>query len=148
MYFEILTFAVRYILTRIYLYIPKVLLVGVENMGDFVRILINLSNVLFRWQKPTRDRLLTHDYFRDYETEDRQSDNFVTVYRGLAAFPEVRDGSHSSSKGSMLSWLSLSSLRGKISPVYQPDEKSLLTDSHGGNTEDEGVELKDANDMA
>ena len=45
--------------------------------------------------------------------------------------------------------LSLGSLnRGKTSPAYQPDERSLLTDSHGGDSEDEVLELKDARDMA
>ena len=118
------------------------------NTKNIFKYVYNKYVYRCRWEKPTREKLLTQDYFRDYETEDRHDENYVTVYRGLPDFPELRGSIHSSFKGSMLSKLSLSSLgRGKTSPAYQPDERSLLTDSHGGDTEDETLELKNTDDM-
>ena len=105
-----------------------------------------------RWQKPTQERLLTQEYFAHYESEPRDSDDFVTVYRGLGTddFPDLRGStSRFSFKGSMLSKLSVASVLGKTSPVYQPDEKSLLADNVGsGESDDEVMELQDAMQMA
>ena len=113
-----------------------------------VSMLIVIHIYSCRWEKPTREKLLSQDYFLDYEREDRHSENYVTVYRGLPDFPELRGSVHSSFKGSMLSKLSLGSLsRGKTSPAYQPDERSLLTDSHGGDSEDEALELRNTHDI-